>query len=131
MDVHNFQNIVEQYPPCITYKNMLTNNFKNGVLSLVLKICPRFLRRSRSDVLLLAFMHKHFILPILQFERDKSFLKGGFRPSTCTHATLFVLPNIRLTLILKCQIANNKTKLHPLLQLQGQRLLQLSSVQSI
>ena len=79
------------------------------VLNLVLNICPRFLRQSRSD-LLLAFMHKEFILLILQFDRDQFFHKRGFRPSICTHAKLFMLSNIRLTLILKCQIVNNKTK---------------------
>ena len=82
------------------------------VLKLVLKICPRFLSQSRSDVLLLAFMHKEFILLILQFDRDQFFHKRGFRPSICTHAKLFMLSNISLTLILKCPIVNNKTKLH-------------------
>ena len=46
----------------------------------VLKIFPRFLRQSRSDVLLLAFMHTDFILLILQFERDKKI------PQTCIQA---------------------------------------------
>ena len=53
------------------------------VLNLVLKIFPRFLRQSRSDVLLLAFMHIHFILLILLFERDQVFHKRACR--RCHH----------------------------------------------
>ena len=70
------------------------------VLNLVLKIFPRFLRRSRGESTggcVLAFMHKDFILLILQSERGQFFHKRGFRPSTCTHATLFMLSNITET----------------------------------